>query len=72
MTVNQLIEQLQGCLEIWPEIADMRVTAEGRDFDLVIPCNPDGLGPVTDAGDPVGGVDLSDSGLTASDFERHG
>lgn len=72
MRVKDLIADLQYCVDIWPEIADMDVTAEGRPFDLVIPCNPEGKGPVTDAGDAVGGIDLTDSGLTASGFERHG
>ena len=71
MKTIDLINQLKFCVDLWPEIADMHVTAEGRAFDLVIPCNPQGLGPVTDAGDPVGGIDLSSSGLTAADFERH-
>lgn len=72
MRVDKLISDLQSCVEIWPEIADMQVTIEGAFFDLVIPCNPNGQGPVTDAGDAVGGIDLSYSGLTADDFQRHG
>lgn len=71
MTTSDLIRQLQDLVEIWPQIAEMQVTCEGASFDMAIPCNPDGMGPVTEPEDPVGGVDLSDSGLTANDFYRH-
>lgn len=71
MTVGRLIDQLRECVSLWPEMSELPVTFEGRVFDLVIPCTPSGQGPVTDPKDRVGGVDLSDSGLTSEDFDRH-
>jgi hypothetical protein len=71
MTVDQLIRHLCEAKEIWPEIGAMPVTFNGDPMDLAIPCNPEGQGPVTDAETPVGGIDLTHSGLTAEAFRRH-
>lgn len=64
MNVGKLISELQNYVEMWPDLAGMPITIDGASFDLVIPYNSKGLGPLTRPEDLVAGIDLCDSGLT--------
>lgn len=59
MTIDDLIKQLEEVREIWR--GDVPVTFDGPNFgnvELLIPYNDDG-GPITDAGTPITGVQLT-------------